>query len=430
MRALQIAVCFLIVFAVAVHGVVEIWSESTFEIGAALLFLAWGLFTTSSADAEVRWNDFIWPLVGFFVWAILQLCFRITVYPFLTWTSLLRFGACFLIYFVATQVFRDRNDLRILTWFLILLGFCVALEGIVQQFTGGGKIYGFRELQVGGEPFGPYVNRNHFAGLMELLVPVGLSFLAFRGVRRDLVPLVGLFTLVPVGAIFLAASRGGLITFGFELAVLAIIYVTRQSGKMRLGPAIAFVLVVASLIAWLGVGRVLERFSTKGPGEVTVNRRWTMTKATLHVFLAHPITGTGLGTLVVSFPRYDTDYDGKLVDHAHDDYAEFLAELGLPGAVCGIAFLILLIQASIRALQTNQGHFSVAYHVAALVACVGMLFHSFVDFNLHIPSNALLFLIQAGLLVTPPLPQDPVNSRTQRTWSTHSVVDIHPSASA
>jgi len=206
--------------------------------------------------------------------------------------------------------------------------------------------------------------------------------------------------------------------------------VSRRSGKMRLGPVIAFVLVVASLVAWLGIGRVLERFSPTGPDEVTINRRLTMTKGTLRVFLAHPITGTGLGTLVVEFPRYDTDYDGKLVDHAHDDYAEFLAELGLPGAICGIAFLWLLLQASVRGLQTTQGHFSVAYHIAALVACAGMLFHSFVDFNLHIPSNALLFLIQAGLLATPPLPQDQVNNRKQMAWSTDSVVDIHPSASA
>ena len=429
MRALQIAVCFLIVFAVAAHGVVEIWSESALEIGAALLFLAWGLFTTSSTDAEIYWNELNWPIVGFFAWAILQLLFHITVYPFLTWTALLRWGACFLIYFVATQVFRERNDLRILTWFLVLLGFSVALEGIVQNFAGGGKIYGFRELHLGGEPFGPYVNRNHFSGLMELLMPLGLSFLAFRGVRRDLVPLVGLFTLVPVGAIFLAASRGGLITFAFELALLTMIYVSRRSGKMRLGPAIAFVLVLASLVAWLGVGRVLERFSAKGIGEVTIARRWTMTKGTMRVFLAHPIAGTGLGTLVVVFPRYDTNYDGKLVDHAHNEYAETLAELGLPGAICGAAFLWFLLRAARRGLDTAQGHFSLAYHIAALVACAGILFHSFVDFNLHIPSNALLFLIQAGLLATPPLPPDPTNPRKHRVWRENSVVDIRTSAS-
>jgi len=430
MRCLQIAVCFLIVFAVAAHGVVEIWSESTLEIGAALLFVAWGLFTTSSTYAEIYWNALNWPIVGFFAWAILQLLFRVTVYPFLTWTALLRWGACFLIYFVTTQVFRERKDIRILTWFLVLLGFSVALEGIIQNFAGGGKIYGFRELHLGGAPFGPYVNRNHFAGLMELLAPVGLSFLAFRGIRRELAPLVGLFTLVPVAAIFMDASRGGLVTFAFELSLLAIIYVGRRSGKMRLGPVIAFMLVVASLVAWLGVGGVLERFSVKGAGEVTNARRWTMTKGTLRVFLAHPITGTGLGTLVVEFPRYDTDYDGKLVDHAHNDYAELLAELGLPGAICGIAFLWLLLQASIRALQTTQIYFSVAYHIAALVACAGLLFHSFVDFNLHIPSNALLFMIQASLLTSPPMSLDPVNNRKQRAWMTHSVVDIQPSASA
>jgi O-antigen ligase len=211
--------------------------------------------------------------------------------------------------------------------------------------------------------------------------------------------------------------------------LLAIIFLSRKSGKMRVGPIIAFVLVVASLIAWLGVGRVLERFTNKGTGEVTITRRWTMTKGTMRAFLAHPLTGTGLGTLVVVFPRYDTGYDGKLVDHAHDDYAETLADLGLPGAICGAAFLWLLLQAAFRVLGTDQGHFSLAYHVAALVACTGLLFHSFADFNLHIPSNAILFLILSALLVTPPIPPDRANHRKQRTSLTHSVVDIRSPAS-
>ncbi len=428
MRALQIWILALVTFAVAVHGIVEVWSESAFEILAALLFLAWGIFAARSRSARIYWDDLNWPIAGFFVWAILQLVFRITVYPHLTWTALLRWGACYLTFFVAMQVFRDRSDIRMLTGFFVLLGFCVALEGIAQHFAGGGKIYGFRELQVRGEPFGPFVNRNHFAGLMELLTPVGLGFLAFRGVRRDLVTLVGLLTLVPVGAIFLAASRGGVITFLFQMILLAVIYARRESGKMRLGPVIGFVLVLGSLVAWLGVGRVLQRFQTKESQEVSLERRWTMTEGAMRVFLAHPITGTGLGTLVAVFPRYDSDYDGKLVNHAHNDYAEDLAELGLPGALCGLGLLWVLLSGAMRGLTINQGHFSAAYHIAALVACAGILFHSFVDYNLHIPSNALVFLLQAGLLRTPPMLPDPATKRKQRVSRFNSVVDIRTPA--
>lgn len=429
MRALQISVLVLVTFAVAVHGVVEVWSESVFEIGAALLFLAWGIVIGLSRTPKIYWTELNWPILGFFAWAIFQLVFHITVYPYVTWTALLRWGACFLIYFVATQVFRVREELRMLTWFLVLLGFCVALEGITQYFTGGGKIYGFRVLHLGGEPFGPFVNRNHFAGLMELLTPTGFGLLAFRGVRREVVPLVGLFTLLPVGSMFLAASRAGLITLGLELAILGFIYAGRSRGKMRLGPAIAFLLVLASLVAWLGVGRVLERFNTKGKEEVTLARRWTMTKGTMRVFAAHPIVGTGLGTLVVVFPHYDSDYDGRLVNHAHDEYAEALAELGLPGAICGVTFLWCLFRAGVRGLTTTQGHFSAAYHAGALIACAGMLFHSLVDYNLHIPSNALIFLLQAGLLSTVPLLPDPASKRKYRTSKFNSAVDIRTSAS-
>jgi O-antigen ligase len=426
-RALQIGIFALVTFAVAVHGVVEVWSESAFEIGAALLFLGWGIVAVRSSSAKIYWSDLNWPIAAFFAWVILQLFFRITVYPYLTWIALLRWGACFLIFFVATQVFRERGDLQMLTWFFVLLAFCVALEGIIQYFTGTEKIYGLRELQLGGGPFGPFVNRNHFAGLMELLTPVGLAFLAFRGVRRDLIPLVGLFTLVPVAAIFLAASRGGLISFAVQLALLAFIYISRSTGKMRPGLAIAFLVALALLVSWMGVTRVFHRFATKGTSEVTMQRRLTMTKGTLRVFLAHPITGTGLGTLVVVFPRFDTDYDGKLVDHAHNEYAEILAELGLPGAICGLAFLWILLRAGARGLTTNQGHFSTAYHVAALVACVGILVHSFVDFNLHIPSNAVVFLLQAGVLLTPPLLPDPSTKRKHRVSRFNSNVDIRTS---
>ncbi|MFZ0738935.1 MAG: O-antigen ligase family protein [Candidatus Acidiferrales bacterium] len=429
MKFLRFGVCLLITFAVAAHGVVEVWSESIFEIGAAVLFLTWGITATRSKDSKIYWSDLNWPIAAFFVWAILQLALRITIYPFLTWTALLRWGACYMIFFVASQVFRNRGELRALTWFLVLLGFTVALEGIIQHFTSNGKIYWVRELQLGGELFGPYVNRNHFAGLMELLIPIGLAFLVFRGVRRDLVPLTGLFTLVPVGALVLSASRAGVLAFILEVVLLVAIFGVRKTGKIRLGPAVMFLLVLVGLIGWLGAGQMYERFTTKHASELPFTRRMSMAKGAARVFLAHPLTGTGLGTLVVAFPRYETDYDGKLVDHAHNDYLEAFAELGLPGAIFGLAFLWILASQGFAALEPEQSHFSTAYHAAALVACFGLLIHSFVDFNLHIPSNALIFLLQAGLAVSPPLPPENPTRRNQRTSRSHSKVDMGVPAS-
>jgi O-antigen ligase len=130
-----------------------------------------------------------------------------------------------------------------------------------------------------------------------------------------------------------------------------------------------------------------------------------------------------LGTLVVVFPRYEVDYDGKLVDHAHNDYIETLADLGIPGGLLGLGFLVVLFNRGVGALESEQSHFSFAFHAAALTACVGLLFHNLVDFNFQIPSNALIFLIQAGLAVSPPLMQEVVVRRSRSSSLRQSTVD-------
>jgi O-antigen ligase len=421
-RFLRAGVCLLIAFAVVAHGVVEVWSESVLEIGAALLFLSWALVAARSHESKIEWNGLHWAVAGLLTWAVAQLIFRITVYPFLTWTGILRWGAIAMIFFVSTQVFRERRDLRVLTWFLIVFGFLVAVEGIIQYFTSTGSIYWLRQLSAG-EPFGPYVNRNHFAGLMELLAPIGMAFLAFRGVRRDMVPLVLLFTLIPIGSIFLTSSRGGIVAFLIEVGILGALFIFRKSQKSKIVPAIALALLVIAMVGWLGATRAVGRFLPNAPGEATLPRRWSMFKGAAHIFLAHPLTGTGLGTLVVVFPRYEVDYDGKLVDHAHNDYIETLADLGIPGGLLGLGFLVVLFNRGVGALESEQSHFSFAFHAAALTACVGLLFHNLVDFNFQIPSNALIFLIQAGLAVSPPLMQEVVVRRSRSSSLRQSTVD-------
>jgi O-antigen ligase len=104
-----------------------------------------------------------------------------------------------------------------------------------------------------------------------------------------------------------------------------------------------------------------------------------------------------LGTFETAYPRYAGFYDGLRVDHAHNDYFELLANTGLIGGVFGLAFVAVLFwfgYANLRSARSPGGR---AFYGSALAACAGILLHSFVDFNLHLPSNALLFLICAGL---------------------------------
>ena len=406
MSFIRSGICVLVAFTVLAHGAVEPWSESVLEIGAAALLLVWVWNALTTSELKLVWNPLLWLLLGFWLIAACQSAFGITAVPFLTKIELLKYSALLALFFLCVQSYRTRAHWRNFVWFLLSFGFAVSLFAIMQHFTFNGKLYWVRELQYGGIPFGPYVNRNHFAGLMELIIPPGLAIEIVGGERRDQLPLLALFTLLPIGALFLSASRGGIISFVAEVAFLTILIVARRREKKVLGAAALIVILAVILVSWLGIGAALDRFATYKKLETSEGRRAEMLHDTLRIYQGHRILGTGLGTLQEVFPLYETTYDGLIVNHSHNDYAEGLAETGAIGGICGLVFLVFLFWKSWKILNVEGDARSFAYHTGALVACLGLLVHAGVDFNFHIPSNALIFLLQSALATSsfPALP--------------------------
>jgi O-antigen ligase len=387
----------LVAFAVLAHGAVEPWSGGILEIGASVLLLVWSWKAWTDENFKLTWNPLLWPLLGFWLVAAFQLVAGIAEVPFLTRMEMVSYSALLALFFLTVQSFRTTNHWRGFVWFLLSLGFAVSLFAILQHFTFNGKLYWFRELQYGGVPFGPFVNRNHFAGLMELVIPPGLAILILGAERRDQLPLVALFTLLPIGALFLSASRGGIVGFVAEMGFLTILILARRREKKVLVAGGLILILATVLVSWLGIGRALDRFANYQKLEVTEGRRLEMLRDSLRIFRDHPVLGTGLGTLQEVFPLYETVYDRLIVNHSHNDYAEALAETGIAGGACGLAFLSLLFWKAWKILGVEGGERVFAQHAGALVACLGLLVHAFVDFNFHVPSNALIFLLQSVL---------------------------------
>jgi O-antigen ligase len=393
MKVLRVGLCALLAFAVLAYGSADVWAASALEIGTAILFLYWAILDFLDPQASVRWIPLAWPVVGLLVIGISQLVFHGTANAFFTRVELLRAASALLIFFLVAQAFRTRTDLSQLAWFFMFLSFAVSLFGIAQHFSPNGKIYWLQSLAVPSEFFGPYVNRNHFAGFVELTMPVGLALIAT------------LLVIVPIGAIVLAGSRAGVIVAGFQIVLLLLMARRgRISHRGQIVALAATTIAALALISWLGTGVTFERFSALRSGDVSVNRRLSMARGGLRIFSDYPIKGCGLGALVDVYPRYETIYDARLVDHVHNDYVETLAETGILGGLCGVAFLFLFYREARRSFAAEQGHLSRALHAGAIVAVSGLLLHSFVDFNLHIPANAALFLVQAYVATSPPLP--------------------------
>ncbi len=382
MRLLRFGICALTVFAVAAHGGVEDWARAVFETGAGLLLVAWALWVYFTRQEQIVYSPLFPPLAALSLLVCGQWFFHATASSYATRTELLLLVSDLVLLFFAVQAFRTLQDWRGFVWFGMFFGFLICIFGILQHLTFNGKLYWFREMHYGGIPFGPYVNRNHFAGFVELILPLALVPLVLGRVRRERWPVVGLFAVVPIGALFLSASRGGIVSFGVELAVLALVMILRRTAGKQLFAGAAVLLLALLMVSWLGVGQLLQRFSSF----------------------------QSLEAMQIVYPPYESLYDGKVVNHTHNDYLEALAETGLLGGLCCAWFLGVLFTESLKRLRQLNNSFAGTLQLSGLVACSGFLVHSLVDFNLHIPSNALLFFLMAHLAtseiqtVAPPSP--------------------------
>ncbi len=397
MRFLRVGICVLLVFGVVAHGGVEDWARTVLESGAALLLVAWAAWVYLHREEQVVLSPLLLPLGALALIVTAQWVFHKTASAYDTRTELQLLLADIILLFLTAQAFRTLEDWKKFVWFAMFFGFVVCTFGILQHLTFNGKIYWFREMRYGGIPFGPYVNRNHFAAFAELFIPIPLVPLLIGKVRRERLFVVGLLAVLQIAALLLAASRGGIASFGVELVVLVTWFAIRRPGGKQLLAGGAVLLVVVVLISWLGVRQITQRFSAMQSLEITSGKRASMRADTWRIFLDHPILGTGLGTIQVVFPPYESLYDGKIVNHTHNDYLEALAETGILGGLCCAWFLGALFANALPRVAPANRSFAAALQFSALLGCVGFLVHSLWDFNLHIPINAALFFVWSYL---------------------------------
>jgi len=405
MKLIRIGLFVIVAFAVLSHGAVEPWARGVLECLSGVLLILWALWFFYADDAaEIVLPQLLFPLAALALAVSIQWAFRLTASRFSTRTELLLLLSMMILLFLAAQAFRTVSDWRTFAWFTMILAFFVAGLGILQHLTFNGKLYWFREMRYGGIPFGPFANRNHFAGFVELVLPMSLVPLLLGRVRRDRLVIVGILAVIPLSALLLSASRGGIISFAAELAFLVLVVLLRRSGGRHLYAGGAVLLVAFATVSWLGVNQILARFSSLQTLEVTQSKRASMRHGTWKLFLDHPVLGSGLGTLQQVYPPYETLYDGKIVNHAHNDYLEALAETGWVGGLCCAWFLGIVAIRGLRFLQSEGNSFANTLRLCGWTACCGLLVHSLVDFNLHIPANLLLFLFMS-LLGTAEVPQ-------------------------
>lgn len=398
----------LLMFGPVAFGAVEPWSIFVVETGAVLLTLLWLVKQWLDGEIDVLWNPLFLPMGAFGVLILLQIVLGISAYRHDTISGAMLYGAYAMLCFLATQTLVRSSLARKLAGIFAVYGFTLAALALLQGISSNGKLYWMRHPSMGGWIYGSYVNHNHYAGLMELLVPIpliiSLSHLAHEKARVA----AGIAAAVMVGTIFLSGSRGGMIAIFVQLIVLAVV-LSRQKRSVRIVIGVgAFAVVLVSLLVWLGGKELTTRvtsISKETRSEISGGMRLSIDRDTLGMFRHRPVFGWGLGTFPVVYPRFRSFYTNFFVNEAHDDYLQLLAEMGVLGFGIMIWFLVVLYLRVRRKIGNWTSNTSSAVTLACALSSTGILVHSLVDFNLQIPANAALFYVFCSIAAAPPLLQ-------------------------
>ncbi len=395
-RVFVFGLCSLLIFAVLAFGAVQEWSTFAFEAGAAVLFLVWAGKQVISSHLTLSQNPLYLPGLSFFALLVVQVGLGTSAYGYVTKYEVLQYVGYGIVLLIAAECVQEEDARRTLIFTLIVFGALYAFFSLAQELTSKGKIFWFYAPRFSGSIYGSYVNHNHYAGLMEMLVPfpmVASMGHLLKGGKRALVVFCA---VLMASTIFLSGSRGGMISFVLEIAVFAALtLMQRRNPRVALGMVALCVLVLAFLV-FLGKGQVLGRL-----GNLSPDMRSSITKDCLRMFSHRPVLGWGLGTFPTVYPSYRSFYTNLFVNEAHNDYAQLLVETGLIGFGLMLWFLVRLYASGLPTSRRWEFKWDGAVSLAALLGCTGLLLHSLVDFNLQIPANAAMFYVLCGLAASP-----------------------------
>ena len=313
----------------------------------------------------------------------------------------------------------DRHHVRRLIVLFVGVAVCEATLGVMQLGAPAGSLLHLGNPYGGAASTGTYVNKNHFAALMAMALPMLMAMWAAeilppvnssgevlrdhprnRDVKLARRILLSIFVVTVAVALLFTRSRAGVGT-GFAAFALASLALVWNAGSVHARVILGIVAACAlGLGAYIGLTPVLERFSMEQLA-LSYEGRMGIAAGTLRGALDFLPLGSGLGTFADVFPRYQLASFPGFVDHAHNDYAEAFLELGL-AAVAAIPLLVAAYVMRLRALTRARLSRSFGYlQLGAGLAMLAVAAHGVFDFNFHIPANALYFSFLAGVFFIP-----------------------------
>lgn len=327
------------------------------------------------------------------------------LYPWESANNSVLMVAVILLYLLVINVVRSRKQVARIRAVVIATGAMIALGMLAQ------KAYGLKH------PTLPFVNKNHFAGYMEMVMPLAAAALAFRrhnfstgerglstriremasGLMSGKPALLMMAVLVMLTALIQSMSRGGVIGAAFSLVVLAA-FILRYRNPLAV-VLLAGVVTLTAMMSVMANEGVVERVKTfsEFTEDSSTMTRLTVWSDTARIVRDFPVTGVGLGGFESVYPSYKSFMKHYNVNQPESDYLYTLAEAGAAGLLLAIAFAVISLKGVAGGLARRPGRFASGVAAGAIAGFAALAMHGFVDTALHMPSIPVTLAVVLGV---------------------------------
>ncbi|MCX7721690.1 MAG: O-antigen ligase family protein [Verrucomicrobiae bacterium] len=406
-HAMLVVLGVMLAFGPVAMGAVRLQEFLLVQALAIALLGLWLLRLWVSPEPRLFWPPVCWPVAAFILYAVVR--YLSADIEYVARAELIRLLVYAAVFFVVINNLQPQASASAISFALVFVGMGIAAYAIYQFITGSDYVWQFvKPYKHRGS--GTYINPNHLAGLLEMLLPVALGYVIAGRQKPVTKVLLGYAALVILFGLAVTVSRGSWVAAGLSLLLFFGILAWRSNYRL---PAIAlFTLLVVACVYFAPRSFFLEQRVRRTVAQVRyleADTRYELWDATVRMWKDHFWFGVGPGHFDYCFRKYRPESIQARPDRAHNDYLNALADWGTAGGAILAAMLGLfwagVLKAWRRVRELTNGELGrrssnrFAFVLGASLGLVALLLHSWVDFNLHVPANALV-AVGLGALIT------------------------------
>lgn len=309
--------------------------------------------------------------------------------------ALLLAGNLFLIFYLTIYSMPEKNDIRFLVKAIIVIALFISATSF---FYLPGNPFASEHISPNNRISGLFVNPSHYAGFLEMVIPLSLGLLIGARSRKSKMKWAAL-SLFFMLCIVLSLSRGG--WAGCIFSIIFMGTVLFSSHKKSRPFFLVILLAFICILLFFGINQSFIKRIESFQDPMWMNNRLVVWKATLSMIAEKPVTGSGPGTFSYFFTQYQPPGFKKRFYYAHNDYLQFTAEAGIFILPIIIYLILSFYRKTFKILKKLSNKKEMGIQTGAMAGILSILIHSGFDFNLHIPANAMLFAFLAAIAIAP-----------------------------